>query len=155
MAEKAEGAEVVEIALAAALGYGPDVVSVPEAAPGGDGLHAVEAKAGGSCRASGSLQCVVGSDGIDGADGADTSVAGEDLVAEVARVGAETPLVDAVVAAEGAAAFGEDLKLTPAAEGKVVGAEWQLLPRNATAGEGTWNEHGPFRIGLRAGTRNC
>ena len=115
--EEAEGAEVVEVALAAALGYGADVVGVPEAAAGGDGLHAVEAKAGGAGWASGSLEGVVGGDGVDGADGADASVAGEDLVTEVAGVGAEAPLVDAVVAAEGAAALGEDLELAPAAEG--------------------------------------
>jgi hypothetical protein len=42
------------------------------------------------------------------ADGADAVVAGEDLVAKVAGIGAETPLVDAVVRTEGAAAFGED-----------------------------------------------
>ena len=57
------------------------------------------------------------------ADGADAVVAREDLVAEVAGVGAETPLVDAVVAAEGAAAFGEDFEVAPAAEGEVVGAK--------------------------------
>ncbi len=56
------------------------------------------------------------------ADGADAAVAGEDLVAEVAGVGAETPLVDAVVAAEGAAAFGEDFEIAPAAEWQTVGA---------------------------------
>jgi hypothetical protein len=72
--------------------------------------------------AAGSFEGVVGGDCVYRADGADAVVAGEDLVAEVARVGAETPLVDAVVAAEGAAAFGEDFKVAPAAEGKVVGA---------------------------------
>jgi hypothetical protein len=49
-------------------------------------------------------------------------VAGEDLVAEVAWIGAETPVVDAIVGAEGAAAFGEDFEFAPAAEGKVIGA---------------------------------
>jgi hypothetical protein len=122
MAEEAEGAEVVEVALAAALGYGAHVVGVPEAAAGSDGLHAVEAEACGTGRASGSLERVVGGDGVDGADGADAAVAYEDLIAEVARVGAETPLVDAVVTAEGAAASSEDLEVAPAAEGEIVGA---------------------------------
>jgi hypothetical protein len=117
MAEKTEGAEVVEVALAAAFGYGADVVGVPEAAAGGDGLHAVEAKASGAGGASGSLEGVVGGNGVDGADGADAVVAGEDLVAEVAGVGAEAPLVDTVVAAKGAAAFGEDLEVAPTTEG--------------------------------------
>jgi hypothetical protein len=106
VAEEAEGAEIVEVALAAAFGYGADVVGVPQAAAGGDGLHAVEMEAGGAGGSAGSFECVVGGDGVDVADGADAAVAGKDLVAEVAGVGAETPLVDAVIAAEGAAAFG-------------------------------------------------
>jgi hypothetical protein len=122
VAEEAEGAEVVEVALAAAFGYRADVVGVPEAAAGGDGLHAVEMQAGDACEAAGSLEGVVGGDGVDVADGANAAVAAKDLVAEVAGVGAETPLVDAVVAAEGAAAFGEDFEFAPAAEGQVVGA---------------------------------
>jgi hypothetical protein len=72
--------------------------------------------------ASRSFESVVRGDGVDVADGADAAVAGEDLVAEVAWIGAETPLVDAVVGAEGAAAFGEDFEITPAAEGEVIGA---------------------------------
>ena len=120
--EQAKGSEVVEVALAAAFGYGADVIGVPEAAAGGDGLHAVETQAGDACGAAGSLEGVVGGDAVDLADGADALVAGEDLVAEVARVGAETPLVDAVVGAEGAAAFGENLQFAPAAEGQAVGA---------------------------------
>src|SRR5277367_6652096 len=111
MAEETEGAEVVEVALAAALGYGAYVVGVPEATAGGDGLHAVEAKAGGAGRTSGSFECVVGGDGVDGAGGADAVVSGEDLIAEVPWIGAQTPLVNAVVTAEGAAAFGEDLEV--------------------------------------------
>ena len=41
VAEEAEGAEVVEVALAAAFGDWTNVVSVPEAATGSDGFHAV------------------------------------------------------------------------------------------------------------------
>ena len=122
VAEEAEGAEVVEIALATAFGYGTDVVGVPERAAGGDGLHAVEMQAGGAGGAAGSFERVVGGDGVDVADGADAVVAGEDLVAEVAGVGAETPLVDAVVAAEGAAALGEDLEFAPSTEGEFIRA---------------------------------
>jgi hypothetical protein len=122
VAEETEGAEVVEVALAAAFGYGADVVGVPQAAACGDGLHAVEMEAGGACGAAGTFERVVGGNGVDVADGAGAAVAGEDLFAEVAGIGAETPLVDTVVGAEGAAAFGEDFEITPAAEGEVVGA---------------------------------
>ena len=146
MAEEAEGAEVVEVALSAAFGYGADVVGVPETAAAGDGLHAVEAQAGGASGASGSLERVVGGDGVDVADGTDAAVAGEYLVAEVAGVGAETPLVDAVVAAKGAAAFGEDFQVAPAAEGKAVGAFAESAGRGAAAGEGAGDKHRQYEI---------
>jgi hypothetical protein len=121
VAEEAESAQVVEVALAAAFGYGTDVIGVPEAAASGDGLHAVEMEAGGASGSARSFECIVGGHGVYRTDGADAVVAGKDLVAEIAGIGAETPLVDTVVGAEGAAAFGEDFEITPAAEGEVVG----------------------------------
>ena len=136
VARQAQRTEVVEVALAATLGYGTDVVGVPETAAGSDGLHAVEAEAGGAGGASGSFEGVESCDGVDLADGADASVAGEDLVAEVAGVGADTPLVDAVVGAKGAAAFGQDLEVAPAAEGQVVGAAREFVAGGAASGEG-------------------
>src|SRR5258707_5026973 len=95
----------------------------------------------GSGGAAGSLEGVVGGYGVDVADGADAAVAGEDLVAKVAGVGAESPLVNAVVGAEGAAAFGDDFKIAPAAEWQVVGAERQGLPCGAASGESAGGEH--------------
>ena len=122
VAEETEGAKVVEVALAAAFGYGTNVISIPQAAPGGDGLHAVEMEAGCTGWGAGSLECVVGGDGVDVADCADAVIAGEDLVAEIAGIGSKAPLVNAVVGAEGAAAFGNDFKVAPTAEGELVGA---------------------------------
>ena len=147
VAEETEGAEVVEVALAAAFGYGADVIGIPEGAAGGDGLHAVEMQAGCAGGAAGSFERVVGGDGVDVTDGADAVVAGEDLVAEVAGVGAETPLVDAVVAAEGAAAFGEDLEVAPTAEGEVVGAERERGSGGVASRECAWDDHAGLRIG--------
>jgi hypothetical protein len=155
VAEETEGAKVVEVALAASFGDGTDVVGVPEAATGRDGLHAIEAEAGGAGGASGSLEGAVGGDGVDRADGADAAVAGEDLVAEVAGVGAETPLVDAVVAAEGAAAFGEDFEFAPAAEGQTVGTDGESMARGAAAGEGARDDHAASRIGYGEDRGNC
>jgi hypothetical protein len=82
------------------------------------------------------------------ADGADAAVAGEDLIAEIAGVGAETPLVDAVVAAEGAAAFGENFEIAPAAERQAVGASSEGRGRRAATGEGAGDELGRFRFQL-------
>ena len=98
-------------------------------------------QAGRADGASGSLQGIVGGDGVDAADGADAAIAGEDLIAEVARVGAEAPLVDAVVAAECAAASGQDFEIAPTTEGKVVGTDGQGLPRGAASGKGAGGEH--------------
>ena len=155
VAEEAEGTEVVEVALAAAFGDGTDVVGVPEAEAGCDGFHTVEAEASSASGASGSLEGVIGGNGVDGADGADAAVAGKDLVAEVAGVGAETPLVDAVVAAEGAAAFGQNFEFAPAAEGQSVGAERESLTRGAAAGEGARDDHAASRIGYGEDRGNC
>jgi hypothetical protein len=148
--EEAEGAEIVEVALAAAFGYGEDVVGVPEASARGNRLHTVEAEAGDAGGASGSFEGVVGGDGVDATGCADAAVAAEDLIAEVTGVGAETPLVDAIVGAEGAAAFSEDFEVAPAAERQVVGAERQGFAGGAAAWEGAGDEHTSLRIGPRS-----
>jgi hypothetical protein len=98
-------------------------------------------EASGAGWASGSLEGVEGGDGVNLADGADAVVASEDLVAKVAGVSAETPLVDAVVGAEGAAAFGKDFEFAPAAERQVVGAEWQGCACGVASGESTGGVH--------------
>ena len=54
--------------------------------------------------------------------------------------------MDAVVAAEGAAAFGDDFEIAPATEGKVVGAERQGLSCGAASRECA-GEHAGLRIG--------
>src|ERR1700733_4707704 len=88
----------------------------------------------------GSFEGVVGGDGIDVTDSADAAVTGEDLVAQIAGVSAETPLVDAVVAAEGAAASGEDFEVAPAAERKVVGPARKGVACGAASGQGAGGE---------------
>ncbi len=142
VAEKTEGAEVREVALTSAFGYGEDVVGVPEGAAGGDGFEAVYGQASGAGSASGASKSGVDGDGVGLAEGAAATIAGEDLIAEVAGVGAEAVLVDAVVGAEGAAAAGKDFEVAPAAEGEAVGAEGEELRRGATAGKGAGEEHG-------------
>ena len=136
MARQAEGAEVIDIALAAALGYRQDVIGVPERAAAGDELHAVQREACGSAGPSRALEGVIDGDGIGSAEGADAVIAGEDLVAEVAGIGAQTPLVDAEVRAEGASTTGQDLKVAPAAEGEPIGTFGQGGGFGAAAGEG-------------------
>jgi hypothetical protein len=128
MAKQAEGADVVDVALAATFGDGKDVIGVPQAAAAGDGLHAVESESGSASRAASSPECGVCGNGVNVTGGAAAAVTGEDLVAKIARVGAQTPLMDAVVAAEGAATPGDDLKIAPAAERQAVGAGGEIVP---------------------------
>ena len=87
------------------------------------------------------FESVVGGDCVDVTGGADAAIASEDLVAEIAGIGAETPLVDAVVRAERAAAFSEDFEFAPATEREVVGVAREDLARGAAAGEGAGGEH--------------
>jgi hypothetical protein len=141
MAEQAERAYVFQIALTATLRDRNDVVSVPETAAAGDGLHPVESKAGGTRCSTGAFERGVGGDGIDLADGAPATVAREDLVPEIAGIGSQAPLVDAVVAAEGATAFGDDLEIAPTAERKTVGACGEIAAACAAARKCAWGKH--------------
>jgi hypothetical protein len=138
---EAERAEVVEVALSSSFRYGTDVIGIPEGAAGSDGLHSVKGKPGGAGVASSPLERVVDGDGVGLAGGADATVAGKDLVAKVTEVGAETPLVDAIVRAEGATPFGEDLKLAPAAKGEAVEAARERVRLGAASGESAGGMH--------------
>ena len=142
MAEQAESAEIVEIALAAALSDGKDVVGVPETAARGDGFHAVEPESCDARRAARAFEGGVDRDSVGAAEGADASVAGEDVVAEIAGISAQSPLVDAIVAAEGAAALRQYLELAPAAERQAVGAFGERFAAGAATLECSWREHG-------------
>jgi hypothetical protein len=128
MAEQAECANVVDAALATAFGDGKDVIGVPQAAAAGDCLHTVEPETGSASRAARALEGRVRGDRVDVAGCAASAIAGEDLVTQISGVGAKPPLVNTVVAAEGAAAFSEDLEITPAAEGQAVGAGGKVVP---------------------------
>ena len=128
MAEQAEGTDVVEVALSSTLGDGQNVIGVPKAAAAGDGLHAVEPEACCAGEAAGSPESRVCGNGVDLAGGATSAVAGEDLIAKVTGVRTEAPLMDAIVAAEGAAALCKDLKIAPAAQRKAVGAGGEMVP---------------------------
>ena len=121
------------------------MVGVPERAAGGDGGHTVEGEAGGAGVAAGAFEGGEDGDGVGSADGADATVAGEDLVAEIAGVGAEAMLMDAVIRTKRAAAFGEDFEVAPAAEGEVIGAAREEGWVGAAAGKGA-GDHGAFRI---------
>jgi hypothetical protein len=133
MTEQAERPDVIEVALAATFGDGDDVIGLPQAAAAGDALHSIKPHARLARGTPRPLECSEGSQRVDSADGAASAIASEDLIAEIARVGAKTPLVYAVVAAEGAAAFGEDLELTPPAERQAVWPGGEILSASTAA----------------------
>lgn len=85
VAAQAEGAQVREVAFAAALDDGDDVVGLPERATG-VALQIPEVEQALPRFAAGSLQNAVGGEGINAAALADAAVALEDLLAEVAGV---------------------------------------------------------------------
>jgi len=55
-------------------------------------------------------------------------------------------LVDAVVAAKGAATPGEDFELAPATEGQIVGTDRKIVASDAAAWESARNDHAGSRI---------
>jgi hypothetical protein len=134
MAQQAKRPDVIEVALAAALHNGNDVVRLPKTATAGDTLHPVEPQAGFACGAAGALQRSIGCQGVDPAYGTASAIARKDLIAQITGVGAETPLVHAVVAAEGATAPGDDLKLAPPAKWQAIRSAGKVL----AAGMASW-----------------
>ena len=64
VAGNAEGAEVIEVALAAAFGYGEDVIGVPQRAAAVDRFHPVKGQAGDTRLAAGAFERVEDSDRI-------------------------------------------------------------------------------------------
>lgn len=117
------------------------MVGVPEGAACTDGLQPVQREAGETIGATRALERGVDGDRVGVTQGADASVASENLIAEVARVGAETPLVNAVVGTEGTAAFGEDFEVAPAAEWEIVGAARKGVVDSTASTESTGGEH--------------
>lgn len=116
MTQQAESTDVVQIALTTAFAHREDMVSVPKTPPAGHRLHAVEAKSCSPRWSAGAFESGIHGPGIDLADGTTSSIAGKNLIAKVTWIGAKTPLMDAIIAAEGATAFRKDLKFAPAAQ---------------------------------------
>lgn len=142
VAMQTEGAEVVEVAFAAAFDDGDDVVGIPEAfaaAPADAPVLEKELAA----RAPRGAKPAEGGEGIGAADGADAAVAQEDLVAEIAWLGAKLPLVHAVAGAEGEAAAG-NFERAPAAEAAAVGAAGDGFAVDPASGHGAYGAHLSF-----------
>jgi hypothetical protein len=127
VAQQAKGAEVLEIALTAAFGYGKDMVGIPERPAGVHGAQAPHLQSLGPSPAACALQGLVSLDCVGKTESADAAVAREDLIAQVAWIGTETPLVHAERRTECATTTVQDFQLAPSAE-------------RALAGQGRWRE---------------
>ena len=96
MATQAERADVVQVALPAALRYRQNVIRVPKAlaGPGDESPMPHQGHAGSPAR---SLQLALLRDGVNPTVGAHALVAVQYLLAQVPRLRAQLPLVHAVV----------------------------------------------------------
>ena len=118
MADQAQRAEILEVTFAAAFRDGHDMVGIPKR-PAREPFEAPVCEQLLPVTPSGPLQFEVCGTGIAVADGANAAFSLEDLLAEIAWVGAKTPFVDAPVRAEGEAPR-RHFEVAPAAERTTV-----------------------------------
>jgi hypothetical protein len=125
MATKAEGADVIEVALATALRHGKNVIGVPKTFthPFDESpmLHKDDTSV-----ASRSLQPAVLPDRIQSAVGAHASVTLQNLFAQVSWLRPQFPLMYAKIRAEGEAAR-RHLERAPPAQAAPVRAAWDIF----------------------------
>jgi len=127
MATQAQRAHIAEIARAAALDYRDDMIGVPKVAAAAPVLLESPAR-----RVIELAFVFAQRFGVEAALRAHAAVALEHLRAKISGVGAQSPLVDAGVAAKGVAAAGNFSAAPPA------GA---ALPLHPTAGSGACGAH--------------
>src|SRR5215469_12301806 len=102
MTLQTEGAHVGQVAFASAFGDGEDVIGIPEVAAASPLAFELAASVVVE------LALVFTEDfGIEAAQRADAAIAGKDLIAEIAGIGAEAPFADAGFRAEREAALGD------------------------------------------------
>jgi hypothetical protein len=91
-------------------------------------------------RSAGALEDALCDERIDAATAADPAIPFEHLITEVAGVGTEAPLVDAVIGAEGAAAF-RNFDGAPAAETAAPGSTREGAIGGVASGHGAAGAH--------------
>ena len=118
MADKTQRAQVLKVALSSTFNHGQDMIRVPQrlAREPLEPPFSEKAQPVGPTRAT---QLRVGCASVDSADRADAPVPLKNLLAKVARVGAEAPFVDTPIRAE-CKTPRRDFESTPAAEGPAV-----------------------------------
>lgn len=145
MAPQTEGADIVEVTLAAAFNDRNNMICVPEGLAGALSQSPVAQQFVPS-RSAGVAQGSSGGQGIDSTIAADAAVAEEYLLAEIPGLGPQLPLMDAIGRAEGKAPGGY-LERAPAAQSTAVWPAWDGAPVNPTALHHTRQPHTLFYRG--------
>jgi len=142
VAEQAEGADIIQIAFSSALCHRDDMIGVPQCSstdplqtPAREQLLPVDPAR--------PLQVMISRPAIDPANGTDSVVAGQHLLTQVARVGSQTPLVDAPFRAERESSGG-NLQTAPATQRAAVTALLQSRSIGKPAGHGARSAHKTF-----------
>jgi hypothetical protein len=135
MANHAQRAQIVQVAFAAAFDHRKNVIGIPQRAAG-EAFQSPLFQELEFVQASCALQLEVAGVSVDTARLADAAVARENLIAKIAGVGTELPLMDAEVGAEGAAPWRRDFKIAPAAKRSSVGTLFKSRTIGETAGHG-------------------
>jgi hypothetical protein len=114
MAEQAQGAQVLQVALAPSFHYRKNMIGVPQRLARESRKSPLREKPlpVGSARAP---QLPIGGAGVDAANRANAAVPQQNLLAQVPGVGAEAPFVHTPIRTEGEAPRG-DFQATPAAQ---------------------------------------
>ena len=144
MADQAQGTDVLQVALAAAFRDGQDMVGIPQG-PAVQLFQAPTLQESRPMRSLGSPQLEVCSTRINVASCANAAVPLEDLVAQIAWIGAKTPFVDAPRRAERRPAR-RNFKSAPAAERTAVRPLWKSGAIDEAAGHGPGGAHADFSI---------
>ncbi len=119
MAFQAQGADVFEIALAAAFHHGNNMIGVPKGLSGTGAQSPIE-RSFQPRRAPQALQLPLCMQAIDAATGADAAVAFQHFFANIARIAAQAPFFHAPRRAKRRAALG-NFQIAPAAQIAAIG----------------------------------
>jgi len=115
MTRQAQRPQIIQIALPATLRHRLDMIRVPQRPPRRNRLHPIQRKPRHPGRPASPLQRVVDRHSIRLAKIANTAIPRKHLIPQVARIGPEPPLVDAIVGAKRAPPLSQNLQLAPPA----------------------------------------
>jgi hypothetical protein len=142
VAEQAQGADVLQIAFAAALYHRHDVIRIPKRSSANP-LQPPTREQLLPLRPARPLQVEISGAAIDPANRADALITGKYLIAQIAGVRAKTPFMNAPIRAEREPAR-RDLEVAPAAQSAAILASFQSGSIGKSARHGSGSAHETF-----------